>query len=142
MSKVLVDLDRTLATYDRWRGETHIGAPIPAMIARIKEHAAKGHVVEVFTARMSDPDPVNREVIAKAIGDWTEEHIGIRLNATCMKDYAVIAIYDDLAVQVRGNKGIFVEDECAEYREALITLYEMVTSDPIKRYIEGVLTRG
>lgn len=27
-----VDLDGTLAVYDKWRGIEHIGAPIPAMV--------------------------------------------------------------------------------------------------------------
>lgn len=28
-----VDLDGTLAVYDEWRGVSHIGAPVPAMLA-------------------------------------------------------------------------------------------------------------
>lgn len=31
-----VDLDGTLAHYDGWRGEDHIGDPIPPMVERIK----------------------------------------------------------------------------------------------------------
>ena len=31
-----VDLDGTLAHYEGWQGETHIGAPISAMVERVK----------------------------------------------------------------------------------------------------------
>lgn len=32
-----VDLDGTLAHYDRWRGIDHVGDPVPAMMNRVKE---------------------------------------------------------------------------------------------------------
>ena len=41
-----VDLDGTLATYDRWRGIEHIGDPIPDMVFRIKNWIANGKTVE------------------------------------------------------------------------------------------------
>jgi hypothetical protein len=40
-----------------------------------------------------------------AIGDWCEEHIGVRLPITCTKDYGMVELWDDRAVQVIPNTG-------------------------------------
>ena len=32
-----VDLDGTLAHYDKWRGVEHIGKPVPVMLERVKK---------------------------------------------------------------------------------------------------------
>lgn len=37
-----VDLDATLAEYNGWVHEPHIGPPIPAMVTRIKQGLADG----------------------------------------------------------------------------------------------------
>lgn len=37
-----VDLDGTLAHYDHWRGNDHVGEPIPRMLARVKQWLAEG----------------------------------------------------------------------------------------------------
>ena len=37
-----VDLDATFAVYNGWQGELHIGAPIPAMVERVKQGLADG----------------------------------------------------------------------------------------------------
>ncbi len=50
-----VDLDGTLAEYDKFRGHDHIGAPIPAMVERVKALIASGFEVRIFTARVADP---------------------------------------------------------------------------------------
>lgn len=96
-----VDLDGVLAYFDRWRGVNHIGKPIAAMVKRVQSLLANGHKVVVFTARMEDNDPG----IAKMIGDWTEEHIGVRLEATAVKRRAMIMFYDDKAHHVIPNTG-------------------------------------
>lgn len=100
-----VDLDGTLAHYEGWKGETHIGQPVPAMVNRVKRWLKDGHMVKVFTARMSGRDKDEREAVANAIGKWTLKHIGIALEATCVKDYAMIELWDDRAVQVIPNTG-------------------------------------
>jgi hypothetical protein len=46
-----VDLDGTLAMYNGWVDETHIGEPVPAMALRVRAWLAKGHTVKIFTAR-------------------------------------------------------------------------------------------
>lgn len=108
MSKgwVGVDLDGTLAHYDGWKGETHIGAPVAAMVARVQRWLADGkYDVKVFTARMSSRTADERKVVAEAIYQWTRTHIGVALEATCVKDYAMVELWDDRAVQVIPNTG-------------------------------------
>lgn len=47
-----VDLDGTLAHYEGWKGVEHVGAPVPAMLQRVKDWIAKGVEVRIFTARV------------------------------------------------------------------------------------------
>jgi hypothetical protein len=97
-----VDLDRTLAKYDTWKGAGHIGEPIPKMVERVKRWLAAGIEVRIFSARISDdPDNIARD----AITDWSIEHIGQPLVVTCEKDYQMVQIWDDRAVSVEPNTG-------------------------------------
>ncbi|MGE0211806.1 MAG: hypothetical protein AB7S41_08945 [Parvibaculaceae bacterium] len=100
-----VDLDGTIAHYEKYVGPTHIGEPIPAMVDRVKAWLADGHEVRIFTARMSDPDPVAREQVRDAVFNWTKIHVGVGLQATCIKDFAMWKLWDDRAVQVIPNTG-------------------------------------
>ena len=99
------DLDGTLAFYDHWRGPAHIGEPIPEMVRFVKGLLAEGKIVKIFTARVSDGSdmPVTRKV--QIIQDWTEKYLGLRLEVTCVKDWAMEVLYDDRAVQVEINTG-------------------------------------
>lgn len=100
-----VDLDGTLAYYDKWRGPYHIGAPIAAMVERVQGWLAEGRFdVKIFTARVSGPDGEADE-IRKRIEEWSMEYIGIRLEVTNAKDYAMIELWDDRAVAVQANTG-------------------------------------
>lgn len=103
-----VDLDRTLAHYDAWQGEEHIGEPIPAMLARVKVWLEQGVEVRIFTARVSNTPERGRsiEAITAIIQDWCEKHVGVRLPVTNAKDYGMIELWDDRAVQVEPNTGI------------------------------------
>lgn len=120
-----VDLDGTLAHYDGWVAPTHIGAPVPLMLERVKGWLAEGREVRIFTARiwpvalsvpgssgsgaarfMMGPDP--SEAI-DTIRAWCIEHVGQDLAITCVKDYGMVVLYDDRAVQVKPNTGILVE---------------------------------
>ena len=107
-----VDLDGTLAHYDGWVSETHIGAPIPAMAERVKGWLAEGKNVRVFTARVgggrSDPD---RSRIIEAIKEWCLENLGQKIPVVCCKDFSMIVLYDDRCVQVETNTGKLVVSE-------------------------------
>jgi hypothetical protein len=113
-----VDLDGTLARYDGWKGTTHIGEPIAPMVERVKRWLAEGREVRIFTARvdggevaisMGDQNGVaHRDVprVIQAIQDWCAVHLGQTLPVTNVKDYGMIELWDDRAVQVIANTGI------------------------------------
>jgi hypothetical protein len=102
-----VDLDGTLARYDGWKGEDHIGEPIPAMVERVKRFLAEGREVRIFTARASFTGRTQERLArnVRLIEDWCIAHLGAKLRVTSDKDYGMIALYDDRAVQVEFNSG-------------------------------------
>lgn len=101
-----VDLDGTLAEYHGWNGGA-IGAPIPAMLARVKEWLAKEQSVKIFTARACTNDA---EQIA-LIKAWCVQHVGQELEVTATKDFAMIELWDDRAIQIIPNTGKRVDGE-------------------------------
>lgn len=106
-----VDLDGTLAIYDGWKGPTHIGAPIIAMVERVKKWIQDGYEVRIFTARVAVPQPYEKGRFKEAVDarlaiqEWAREHIGVELRVTCEKDYGMIELWDDRCVQVEANTG-------------------------------------
>jgi hypothetical protein len=101
-----VDLDGTLAHYEGWVGPEFIGVPIPEMVERVKRWIANECEVKIFTARVAcDADGSMKTIIQ----DWCERHIGKRLEVTCMKDYGMIELWDDRAVQVLPNTGMPID---------------------------------
>lgn len=100
-----VDFDGTFAEYHGWAGPFEFGPPVPEMLARVKRWLKKGRRVKIFTARASDPDPELRPQIVAKIQDYTEEHVGRRLEVTYEKDYHCVQYWDDRAVQVVPNEG-------------------------------------
>lgn len=119
MGHILVDLDGTLARYEGWNDGV-IGAPIPAMVERVKQWLAEGKEVRIFTARVTlDPTKYSAEsgrfaddeFVAEAtaaIQDWCEFHIGARLAVTNVKDFDMLELYDDRAFRVEKNTGRIV----------------------------------
>lgn len=105
-----VDLDGTLAKYTGWQGVDHIGEPVPAMLERVKLWLAGGKDVRIMTARVciSDwrPDQSTVEHCRRVIQDWTEKHLGVRLIVTNVKDYSMLELWDDRAVQIIPNTGL------------------------------------
>lgn len=104
-----VDLDGTLAHYDKWRGTDHIGAPVPLMVERVKRWLSDGVIVKIFTARMhghgmSDFSGGTVDALGP-IQKWCEQHIGQALEVTNMKDFGMVELWDDRAVQVIPNTG-------------------------------------
>lgn len=122
-----VDLDGTLAFYDRWVGWNVFGAPIPAMQQRVIAWLKAGQDVRIVTARVKPFSPKydgmktercrvtgarfsNRDMI-NAIQDWTQKHLGKRLMVTCSKDVMMVELWDDRAVQVVANTGQTLSEE-------------------------------
>lgn len=108
---IAVDLDGVLAEDHGWEGPEHIGAPVPAMLARVKAWRADGIEVRIFTARVSygdDPDTARAEEVTRAytvISAWCWEYLGEVLPITCEKSYQCAALYDDRAYRVEANTG-------------------------------------
>lgn len=102
-----VDLDGTLAVYDGWQGTLHIGEPVPAMLARVKEWLAEGREVRIFTARVERVNQSDEEAYQAqaAVEDWLQKHLGRTLPVTCIKDFSMVELWDDRAVQVEKNTG-------------------------------------
>lgn len=100
-----VDLDGTLAYYDGWEGPLEIGAPIPAMVARVKVWLAEGRAVRIFTARAFPQEGVDQSAVVAAITAWSLDNIGFPLPITYMKDFGMVELWDDRAVTVEANTG-------------------------------------
>lgn len=102
-----VDLDGTLAHYDGWVSATHIGHPVPAMAERVRGWISAGIDVRIFTARVGPQGRAEEDVetIRAHIQDWTERHFGARLVVTNAKDFGMVELWDDRAVQIIPNTG-------------------------------------
>jgi len=116
-----VDFDGTLAQYGTWVGADHCGEPIAPMVERVRKWLALGHEVRIFTARIHPLDKCFKPedyllghssdramgawVAVQAIRTWCQQHIGVVLPITNVKDYGMLELWDDRAVQVRPNTG-------------------------------------
>lgn len=106
-----VDLDGTLAVDDGLPfSPGMIGSPIPMMLNRVKRWVMEGQDVRIFTARVSTDGTNKRNWEAQqsrhAIEDWCRNYIGRVLPVTCSKDYQMVELWDDRAVQVNRNTGV------------------------------------
>jgi hypothetical protein len=104
-----VDLDGTLAHYDGWKGELHVGKPVPMMMARVKAWLDAGVEVRIFTARVAEGEgrhEADVEQIRERIQDWCEAHGLPRLKVTNVKDFQMMELWDDRAVSVEPNTGV------------------------------------
>ena len=95
-----VDLDGTLAKDGKWVDLQHIGQPVEPMMKRVREWTAQGITVKIFTARAGEPNGI---LPVKA---WLEEQGLPNLEVTNEKDFNMIALWDDRAIQVIANTGI------------------------------------
>ncbi len=98
MAWIGVDLDGTLAEYHGWR-DGEIGKPIQPMVTRVLDWCNAGKEVRIFTARASVPE------LIPAVVQWCKEHLGRELQVTNVKDFSMIELWDDRAIQVEPNTG-------------------------------------
>lgn len=98
-----VDLDGTLAEYHGWSDD--IGAPITAMVDRVKAWLAEGRDVRIMTARGTGVNSQHNYAQRKKIRQWCEANLGQALVITHSKDQHMEALYDDRAVGVEKNTG-------------------------------------
>ena len=111
-----VDFDGTLATYEEWISPDHCGAPIEAMVVRVKQWIAEGRNVRIVTARVYAPhNKAQRQADAArsmlAIQEWCSKHLGTTLPVTCVKDFSMIELWDDRSIQLERNTGRRVDSE-------------------------------
>lgn len=105
-----VDLDGTLAQSHHprgrknssWEGERNIGAPVPAMLKRVKQWVKSGKKVKIFTARAV------RKTAIPHVQKWLKKHGLEGLEITNQKDPGLNKFYDDRARQVVRNTGELV----------------------------------
>lgn len=104
-----VDLDGTLAYYSKWVSADHVGEPVPAMLDRVKKWLAEGKDVRIFTARVSHDGSIRRmneaALALETIRVWCRRWLGCYLPVTCTKDFRMVELWDDRAVQVEQNTG-------------------------------------
>ena len=101
-----VDLDGTLAHYDGWVSEDHVGKPIELMCYRVREWLKEGKKVKIMTARVYGREGKELERVLRPINEFCMNEFGQVLDVTCVKDYAMIELWDDRAVQVVANTGM------------------------------------
>lgn len=114
---IAVDLDGTLARddeYEDWNPR-RIGSPIPKMVDRVKQWLANGTEVRIFTARVfGHRDGIPPEESRALIEAWCLEHIGQVLPVTCEKDFGMLQLWDDRAIQILKNTGMTVLESVFE----------------------------
>ena len=92
-----VDLDGTLAYYDpEFYG---IGEPVELMKARVLEWVKNGLRVKIFTARAFDPEQI------PDVQEWLKINDFPDLEVTNIKDFGMMKLFDDRAVEVKMNTG-------------------------------------
>jgi hypothetical protein len=79
------------------------------MLNRVKKWIAEGKDVRIFTARVSSDGSNQRNFEVQqakhAVEQWCEYFVGRKLPVTCCKDFAMVELWDDRAVQVVPNIG-------------------------------------
>lgn len=99
-----VDLDGTLAEHTNNYQDDIVGKPIPRMLFRVRQWVSMGIEVRIFTARASNSNP-HRDVSIKAIKKWCLLYVGQELTITAEKDFSMVSLWDDRAIQVESNTG-------------------------------------
>lgn len=97
-----VDFDGTLAEYNKYEGVGVYGDAIPEMVAKVKLLLASGMKVKIFTARAC-----NGGIEIANIQDWLVANNLPRLEVTNVKDFHMVELWDDRAVTVIPNTGLF-----------------------------------
>src|SRR5690349_9260242 len=81
------DLDGTLVKWEGWKGIDHFGELIMPIVRIAREYLARGQPIKVFTARMSEEDPVELQKFKHAYRAWSFETFGQYVPVTNIKDY-------------------------------------------------------
>lgn len=105
---IAVDLDGTLAYLEQPYNVYKVGDPIPEMLARVKQWIQEGQEVRIFTARVAYDEKHGATFVQAQrvlIQEWCERYIGEVIPITAEKNFDMIQMWDDRAVQVITNTG-------------------------------------
>jgi len=102
---IALDLDGTLAYYDGWKGDDHIGEPISRMVNKLYGWIEKGYKVTLFTARVSSRDLDQNAYALHHITKWFSKHDLPQLDVTSNKLKSFTHFVDDRAIAVITNTG-------------------------------------
>jgi len=70
----------------------------------VKSWLADNKKVKIFTARVAGGG-LEQDVQRSLVEEWSEKHIGQKLEVTCVKDWQMVELWDDRAIQVKKNTG-------------------------------------
>lgn len=99
-----VDFDGTLALHpDDTVPWPMPGRPIKKMVDRVKRWILNGQKVRIVTARVCNH--VSRIQHLPLIQKWCVDVFGTELEVTSSKDFAMVELWDDRAVQIIPNTG-------------------------------------
>lgn len=101
------DFDGTLVSHFGGQSLGIIGPVIPAMARRVNLALQMGYGAKIVTARVASSNP-DREQQRAMIQDWLQANGLPALEVTAEKDFLMILLYDDRAVQVQTNTGMCV----------------------------------
>lgn len=71
---IAVDLDKTLASQDSWRGFGHIGKPIPSVVRLLRAEKKRGARIVLFTCRVTNLDNKVYPFSLDTIRTWLKKH--------------------------------------------------------------------
>jgi hypothetical protein len=94
-----VELDGTLAHYEKNQQRLSIGEPVAKMHMRVKQWLMVGIDVRLFTARAADPQ------MLPVITAWLKQHHLEKMKLTFKKDFAMSQFWDDRGIHVVSNTG-------------------------------------
>lgn len=100
-SVIGVDFDGTLVEYDGYKGDFEFGKPIQSMIDECSKAIGNGYKIVVFSARC-DCDEVNNAIIEHLSKAGLDVHGATNIKLKIFKEF-----WDDRAMRVRKNKGVF-----------------------------------
>lgn len=132
MSWIGVDFDGTLAVYDAAIFPA-AGAPIAPMVGRVRRWLDEGQEVRIVTARASSVqnNPQYTEdgcrVLTTPVYKFCMEHFDVILPVVAEKDFEMIELWDDRAVQVIPNEGVALRDILVVQERDLIDLTDALT---------------
>ena len=110
-----VDLDGTLAQWQAGHESHHIGPPVQAMLDRVKRWITMGIEVRIFTARASVESHI------PPVEEWLKTHGLEGLKVTNVKDYRMLQLWDDRAIQVIPNTGeLFKNSNWVDERKRIL----------------------